>query len=114
MIAVLFEFMPHDGQLGRYLAQVETLASDLAAQEGLISVERFESLSRPGAYLSLSWWQDEGAVTRWRQTMAHREAQALGRTAVFADYRLRVAQVLRDYGLRDRTQAPDDARHALG
>ena len=114
MIAVLFELEPLPGQGERYFSQAAALQSVLAEQEGLISVERFESLARPGRYLSLSLWRDEAAVAAWRQQMAHRASQRLGREQLFADYRLRVAQVLRDYGLRDREQAPPDSRHALG
>ena len=114
MIAVLFELEPLPGQGQRYFSRAAALQAVLAEQDGLISVERFESLSRPGRYLSLSLWRDEAAVARWRQQMDHRAAQRLGREQLFADYRLRVAQVLRDYGLRDRLQAPADARDALG
>ncbi|MEO3711439.1 antibiotic biosynthesis monooxygenase family protein [Roseateles flavus] len=114
MIAVLFELEALPGQAEAYLAQAAALQSVLAEQEGLISVERFQSLGRPGRYLSLSLWRDEAAVARWRQQMDHRAAQRQGRGQLFADYRLRVAQVLRDYGLHDRAQAPQDSRHALG
>lgn len=79
-----------------------------------MSIERFESLSRPGHILSLSFWRDEAAVARWRTTETHRTAQAQGRAALFRDYRLRVAQVVRDYGLRERAEAPPDARAAHG
>lgn len=37
---------------------------------------------------------------------------AAGRSGIFADYRLRVAGVVRDYGMHDRTQAPSDSRAA--
>jgi len=114
MIAVLFELEPLPGQGERYFAQAAALQVTAAEQDGLVSVERFESLSRPGRYLSMSLWRDEAAVIRWRQEMAHRASQRLGREQLFADYRLRVTQVLRDYGLRDREQAPPDSRHALG
>lgn len=114
MIAVLFELVPLPGQGERYFSQAAALQELLREQDGLISVERFESLSRPGRYLSLSVWRDEAAVMRWRQQTAHRASQRLGREQLFADYRLRVAQVLRDYGLHDREQAPQDSRLALG
>ena len=114
MIAVLFELEPLPGQGQRYFAQAAALQEALAGQEGLVSIERFESLARPGRYLSLSLWRDEAAVAGWRQQMSHRASQRLGREQLFAHYRLRVAQVLRDYGLHDREQAPQDSRHALG
>jgi heme-degrading monooxygenase HmoA len=77
-------------------------------------VERFESLTNPGKILSLSFWRDEAAVTAWRNVGDHRLAQRAGRAGVFADYRLRIAEVRRDYGLSDRDQAPADSREAHG
>jgi heme-degrading monooxygenase HmoA len=60
--------------------------------------------------VSLSFWRDEESLTRWRNIERHRIAQARGRAGIFADYRLRVASVMRDYGLHDREQAPGDSR----
>lgn len=114
MIAVIFELTPREGRAERYFELAAGLRSVLAQQPGFISVERFESLAQPGHYLSLSFWTDEAAVRGWRQQMAHRDAQREGRSSVFAAYRLRVAEVLRDYGLDAREQAPADARDALG
>ena len=88
--------------------------AELAAIDGFISIERFESLSQKGKILSLSFWRDEAAIQRWRTLQAHREAQARGRNALFANYRLRVAEVVRDYGLNERTQAPQDSRQLHG
>ena len=81
---------------------------------GFISIERFESLSEPGKILSLSFWRDEDAVRRWRNLESHREIQSAGRRQIFADYRLRVASVLRDYGMNDRAGAPEDSRERHG
>jgi heme-degrading monooxygenase HmoA len=114
MIAVIFELEPHADQALRYFELAEGLKASLTQVAGFISIERFESLSHPGRYLSLSFWQDESAVQQWRNLEAHRAAQGEGRAAVLAHYRLRVAQVLRDYGLSARDQAPEDSRHALG
>ncbi|MBU3055736.1 antibiotic biosynthesis monooxygenase family protein [Pseudomonas indica] len=112
MIAVIFEAQAHPGRRQDYLDLAAELRSLLADQEGLISVERFESLSTPGKTLSLSFWRDEAAVAAWRRQEAHRHAQAAGRGTLFADYRLRVATVSRDYGMHDREQAPvDSLRH---
>lgn len=110
MIAVIFEVEPTEGRTAAYLdiaAEMRPLAEQV---EGFISVERFESLTQPGKLLSLSFWQDEAAVERWRNLAAHRAAQDKGRGGVFADYRLRVAHVLRDYGMTDREEAPRDSR----
>jgi len=114
MIAVIFEVEPAAGQRQAYLDIAAGLRAELQRIDGFVSIERFESLSRPGRILSLSFWRDEAAVARWRTEEAHRMAQAQGRTGIFHDYRLRVAQVVRDYGLRERAEAPPDARAAHG
>jgi heme-degrading monooxygenase HmoA len=110
MIAVIFEVQPREGQKDAYLDAAAMLRPLLAGIDGFVSIERFESLSTPGRILSLSFWRDEAAVAQWRQLEAHRGVQAAGRRSIFADYRLRVAQVLRDYGMNDRDQAPADSR----
>jgi heme-degrading monooxygenase HmoA len=109
MIAVIFEVEPDPAHRQAYLDTAAALRAELEAIDGFMSVERFESLARPGRLLSLSFWRDEEAVRRWRNLASHREAQARGRQGVFRDYRLRVAAVLRDYGLRERDEAPADA-----
>ena len=114
MMAVIFEVQPASGQQEAYLQAAAALRPLLEAVEGFISIERFESLSEPGRLLSLSFWRDEAAVARWRQVEAHRSTQQLGRAHIFSDYRLRVATVVRDYGLNDRAQAPLDSRAVHG
>ena len=114
MMAVIFEVTPAPGQRGAYLDAAAALKPLLAQIDGFVSIERFESLSEPGKLLSLSFWRDEEAVARWRQQEAHRSTQAAGRDHVFADYRLRVAAVVRDYGLNNRAQAPADSRMVHG
>lgn len=110
MIAVIFEVLPRADQRQSYLDMAADLRPYLEQIDGFVSVERFESLSQPGKLLSLSFWRDETAVQRWRTLEAHRQAQTVGREHLFADYRLRVAEVLRDYGLHERAQAPHDSR----
>lgn len=112
MIAVIFEVTLQAGQSGRYLDLAGQLRPLLEAMDGFVSIERYRSLAEPDRLLSLSFWRDEDAVTRWRQLEAHRAAQREGRAGVFADYRLRVATVVRDYGMRDRVEAPTDSRRA--
>ena len=102
MMAVIFEVTPAPGQRGAYLDAAAALKPLLAQIDGFVSIERFESLSAPGKLLSLSFWRDEEAVARWRQMEAHRHTQRLGRASIFRDYRLRVAAVVRDYGMHDR------------
>jgi heme-degrading monooxygenase HmoA len=114
MIAVIFEVEPAPAQRQAYLDTAAALRAELEAIDGFISVERFASLAQPGKLLSLSFLRDEEAVRRWRNLASHREAQARGRQGVFRDYRLRVAEVVRDYGLREREQAPADGRAAHG
>ena len=114
MIAVIFEVWPAEGRAGEYLDLAASLRGDLEKIDGFISVERFESLTTKGKYLSLSFWRDEDAVRAWRNLDRHRRAQAKGRGGVFADYRLRVASVARDYGMKERNGAPGDSRDVHG
>ena len=115
MIAVIFELWLAPGQQTTYFELAAQLRPELDLIDGFISIERFESLATPGKYLSLSFWRDEAAVQSWRNCGNHRIAQAHGRASVLADYRLRVASVLRDYGMTERDQAPADSRqcHAM-
>lgn len=108
MIAVLFEVEPVAGGLEPYLDFATRLRPELERIDGFVSIERFQSLSSPGRYLSLSFWRDEAAMVRWREHGGHHAAQWRGRSAIFRDYRIRVAAVLRDYGLTKRDEAPQD------
>jgi heme-degrading monooxygenase HmoA len=110
MIAVIFEVWPRPDRRQEYLAMAAALRRELEAIDGFVSVERFESLTEPGKLLSLSLWRDEAALTAWRNLAAHRKAQAEGRAGIFEDYRLRVAGVIRDYGMSARAEAPADSR----
>lgn len=111
MIAVIFEVWPAEGKTDTYLDIAGGLRPMLEEIDGFISIERFESLVEPAKYLSLSFWRDEEAVAAWRRTQEHRDAQTAGRGGVFRDYRLRVASVLRDYGMTEhREDAPADSR----
>jgi len=113
MIAVIFELTPLPGRESRYFELAESLRERLAQMDGFVSVARYQSLSEPGNYLSLSYWRDEAAVRAWRRQVDHRAGQAEGRAAVFADYRIRVAEVLRDYTLSQRNEAPQDSNASL-
>lgn len=112
MIAVIFEVRPKAGHREQYLDIAASLRPILDEIDGFISVERFQSLADDGKILSLSFFRDEAAIQAWRRTVAHRKAQSTGRETVFDDYRLRIAAVIRDYGLHDRGQAPEDSRKA--
>jgi len=110
MIAVIFEVLPAEGRGQDYMDIALALRPALVQTDGFISIERFQSLTTPGKLLSLSFWRDEKAVEAWRSAEQHRMAQARGREDIFADYRLRVAAVVRDYGMNDRYEAPADSR----
>lgn len=110
MIAVIFEVWPKPAGKAPYLQLAAELRPWLHQIDGFVSIERFESLSEPGKILSLSFWRDEDAVAAWRRLDAHRQAQHRGRNELFADYRLRIAGVIRDYGLTRREEAPADSR----
>jgi len=110
MIAVIFEVWPKPGCRESYLdiaAQLRPLLTDI---DGFLSIERFESLTEPGKILSLSFWRDEAAIAAWRKLEAHRAAQKAGRNELFANYRLRVAGVIRDYGMSERGAVPADSQ----
>ena len=109
MIAVIFEVIPDPRGKEHYLAIAGELRPLLDRIDGFLSIERFESLSEPGKILSLSFWRDEESVARWRNLSQHREAQSVGRRAIFSDYRLRVAAVVRDYGMVECSEAPADS-----
>ena len=110
MIAVIFEVWPADGERDHYLAIAADLLPVLKQIDGFLSIERFESLTEPGKMLSLSFWRDEAAIAQWRQLEMHRIAQHQGRNGIFRDYRLRICATIRDYGMRDREQAPVDSQ----
>ena len=110
MLAVIFEFEPYPDRRQEYLDLAAALQAELETVDGFISIERFESLAQPGKRLSLSFWRDEAAIRQWRNLEQHRDAQQAGRDGIFSDYRLRVAEVVRDYSLQRREAAPEDSR----
>jgi len=114
VIAVIFEVWPN--RRDDYLDIAAELRPHLKKIDGFISVERFESLTEKGKMLSLSFFRDEAAVEAWRNIAEHRVAQAKGRGGIFKDYRLRIASVIRDYGMNDRAEAPRDSEvaHVVG
>ena len=109
MLAVIFEVWPAAGRKDEYLALAASLRAEVQKIDGFVSVERFESLYEEGKLLSLQFWRDDAAIAAWRRHLEHRRAQAFGRGGLFEDYRLRIAEVVRDYGPNDRAQAPTDA-----
>ncbi|MFK5984241.1 MAG: antibiotic biosynthesis monooxygenase [Pseudomonadota bacterium] len=110
MIAVIFEVWPAQGKVDEYLDIAAELKALLENIDGFISIERFSSLVEKGKILSLSFWRDEESIQQWRNLENHRLAQEKGRGGVFSNYRLRVAEVNRDYGMDNRKQAPDDSK----
>ncbi len=114
MISVIFEVYPAEGEVQEYLAIAAKLKPQLEKIDGFISIERFSSLAEEGKVLSLSFWRDEEAIEAWRNLESHRLAQEKGRGGVFSDYRLRVANVNRDYGMISREQAPSDSKSIHG
>jgi heme-degrading monooxygenase HmoA len=110
MIAVIFEVRPKPERKQEYLDLAAELRPILETVDGFISIERFESLTEKGKILSLSFFRDEEAVAAWRNIPEHRRTQAKGRASIFENYRLRIAGVIRDYGMNERAQAPKDSR----
>ncbi|NPD44039.1 MULTISPECIES: antibiotic biosynthesis monooxygenase [unclassified Lentimicrobium] len=99
MIAVLFEVYQKEEYRSEYLEIATQLKKKLETIEGFISIERFASLQDDSKILSLSFWQNEESIEQWRNLMEHREGQSKGRDHIFSDYRIRVAGVIRDYGM---------------
>ena len=114
MVSVIFEVWPHPDHREGYLNWAAELKEELLKMDGFISIERFQSLNDPGKLLSLQFWRDDACLTAWRNLEAHRAAQSAGRGTMFRDYRLRIAEVTRDYGLNERAEAPADSRQAHG
>ena len=110
MIAVIFEALPAKGKWNEYLDIAAGLKEELLKIEGFISIERFQSINNPEKVFSLSFWKDESSIEKWRNVEFHRQAQQSGRASVFEDYRLRIATVIRDYGMTEREQAPADSK----
>lgn len=109
MIAVIFEVIPNEGKKEEYLNIAASLRPELDHIEGFISIERFQSIGNPEKVLSLSFWKDEESIQQWRNLEMHRHAQAKGRYEVFKDYHLRIATVVRDYGMFERKETPEDS-----
>ena len=110
MIAVIFEVEPHPGHKQQYLDIAASLRPQLEQIDGFIAIERFQSLTNENKFLSLSFFRDEAAIAEWRNLQAHRIAQGKGRSGLFSNYRIRIAGVMRDYGMSDRKQAPADSK----
>jgi heme-degrading monooxygenase HmoA len=109
MYAVIFEVWPTSEGKGEYLQIAAKLKEFLENREGFISIERFQSLTDENKLLSLSFWEDEKSIETWRNMFEHRIAQDKGNSRIFDDYRIRVANVLRDYTKEKREQAPKDS-----
>ena len=102
MIAVIFQVKPNDGRAGDYFELAGGLKPEVEAIDGFISVERLESVSEPGKFVSLSFWRDAAAVEAWRTHAGHELAQARGKDEIFSDFRISVTEVMRDYTMADR------------
>lgn len=114
MLAVIFEFWTDPDHSDIYWDHAKAMSDLVKDADGFLSIERFESVSEGGKFVSLSFWRDEAAVETWRNRMQHRAAQSAGRAGAFKNYRLRVADVLRDYGMERREEAPTDSRTVHG
>ena len=113
MLAVIFEVIPTKEGKSEYLKIAAKLRSFLENRDGFISIERFQSLTEEGKILSLSFWRDENSIAEWRNVLEHRNAQKKGKESLFRSYRIRVAEVVRDYTGTERNEAPSDSKKAL-
>jgi len=114
MLAVIFEFWTDPDHADLYWDHAKTMGELVKDADGFISIERFESVTENGKFVSLSFWRDEAAVSTWRNRIQHRAAQSAGRAGAFKDYRLRVAEVVRKYSMNRRDSAPADSRSVHG
>lgn len=112
-VIVLFEVTIKDGKMEDYLAQAGALKAHLEQAEGFIRSERFSSLATEGKLLSMSVWDSEESVAKWRNLVAHRNSQKRGRMEDFADYKITVVTPVRTYSIQERAEAPDDSNRAL-
>lgn len=113
MYAVIFEVTPKAEGKAEYLKIAAEIRGFLESRPGFISIERFASLNEEGKLLSLSFWESEAAIEAWRTMLDHRTAQRTGKASLFTSYRIRVANVVRDYTHDKRGQAPADSNSAL-
>lgn len=113
MLAVIFEVIPTSEGKAEYLEIAMVLRKFLEEREGFISIERFQSLSDENKILSLSFWRDEESIRAWRNLFEHREAQVKGKNLLFSSYRIRVAEICRDYTSDNRKEAPSDSNALL-
>lgn len=110
IIVVIFEVIPSIEYKNDYLKIALDLKPELEKIKGFISIERFQSIYHPEKILSLSFWESEEAIRQWRNLEIHRSAQSKGKEYIFEDYHLRIAEVVRDYGMFDRKEAPSDSQ----
>ncbi len=113
MHAVIFELTPAVDCEERFLEIAGEIGGLLEKQEGFISMDLLTSLIEDDKRLSLSFWESEAAIEKWRNRMEHRDGQGEGKNTLFDSYRVRVAEIVRDYSKTDRKQAPTDSNKAL-
>ncbi len=108
-VIVLFEVTPTKEGMEKYLELAAMLKPMLSNVEGFIRAERFQSLNEEGKLLSMNIWENEEAVTKWRNTMEHRMSQAQGKNKLFESYKITVCSSIREYTNLDRKEAPEDS-----
>ena len=114
MIFVLFEVTIKKNYMDGYLALAANLKKELAKNEGFIRSERFSSLVNEGKLLSLSVWESEEAVNKWRNQTEHRMSQRQGHNSMFESYTITIASQLRSYNNIERSGAPEDSNSLFG
>lgn len=95
-VAVIFSSVRTDGDDG-YAAMAQAMFDLASAQPGFLGAED----AREHVGITVSYWRDEAAARAWKQVAAHLLAQRRGRDSWYSDYRVRVAQVVREYGPTD-------------
>ena len=95
--AVIFTSQRTEGERG-YGKTAERMVELAATQPGFLGVESVRG--EDGLGITVSYWQDEASIARWREHAEHRLAQETGKRLWYEVYELRVARVERAYGKR--------------
>lgn len=72
-------------------AELEALAESYPGYLG------FES-AREEVGVFISYWKDLASIKHWKANSIHQEAQEMGKTVWYKNYKVRIAKVERDYG----------------
>ncbi len=95
--AVIFTARRAEGDHGYAdaAARMEELARTMPGYLGFESARDEDGFS-----IAISYWETEEAITNWKQSAEHLEAQHNGRAKWYKDYKVRVSKVERAYEMK--------------